>query len=146
MRGLLPLLLLASLAFAGCSGDEPSDDDQDDGGMMPADDGPNMPGMMAPMTQTVMMQNNQFSPAELTIHVGDTVTWHTMDPQRHNVVSSTPGQEFRSSDMSSLNVPNVLPDSFSRTFTVAGQVEYQCDYHLPGMVGTLTVLAANATA
>jgi len=98
-------------------------------------------------TRTVMVGGGggfSFSPATLTIHVGDTVRWHTMDVQRHNVVSSTPGQQFRSPDVSSANVPNVLPDSYERTFTVDGHVDYLCEYH-DGMVATFDVVPANQT-
>lgn len=145
MRALLAAMLLGALALAGCSDEGAPVDDEDDPVVAdtPADSGSPMP--MQPMTSEVMLQNNAFSPADLTIHVGDTVRWHTMDVQQHNVVSSTPGQEFRSPDMSSLNAPMVMSDTYEHTFSSAGTVDYLCEYH-SGMVATLTVLAANATA
>lgn len=145
MRALLALLLLSSLALAGCSGDaDPQPADGGDGADQATMGNMTTPMDAAPMTHSVMLSNNAFDPPALSIHVGDTVRWHTMDVQRHNVVSSTPGQEFRSPDVSSANVPNVLPDSYERTFTTAGHVDYVCEYH-PGMTATLEVVPANQT-
>ena len=144
---LLPAVLLVSLALAGCASDGGGSGSatQTSSGSGMGMGNMTQPMDAAPMTMTVMMQNNAFSPDKLTIHVGDTVRWHTMDVQRHNVVSSSAGNEFRSSDMSSANVPNVLPDTFEHKFTQVGHVDYQCDYHLPGMVATIEVVPANQT-
>jgi plastocyanin len=146
MRALLPAVLLIALALAGCSSAD--DQEADDDGAMPGDGmtSGNMTAPMdaAPMTHTVMLQNNEFAPTELTIHVGDTVTWHTMDPQAHNVVSNSPGQEFRSADISSIAIPTVRSDTYSRTFSTVGHVDYLCEYH-SGMVATLEVVPANQT-
>lgn len=148
MRLLPALLLVSAFALAGCADDSASDDDADSGTGtgMPSGGMGNMTAPMdaAPMERTVMMQNNQFSPVALTIHVGDTVTWHTMDLARHNVVSDSPGNEYRSGDVSSANVGGVMPDHVSHTFSTVGHVDYVCEYH-PGMEATLDVVPANQT-
>ena len=146
MRALAAFLLVA-LALAGCSdspaADAPSTDEAGGDASAPGMGNMSAPMEAAPMTHTVMMMNNEFDPANMTIHVGDTVRWHTMDIQRHNVVSSSPGNEFRSSDVSSANVPGVLPDAVEHTFTKAGDVDYVCEYH-QGMTGVLHVVQQDA--
>ena len=149
MRALLALLLLPALALSGCASEDGADGQDapaaEDGAGMGMGAGGNMSApMAAPMTHTVMMQNNAFEPAAMTIHAGDTVRWHTMDVQRHNVVSESAGNEYRSGDVSSLNV-GPLPDSVEHTFSTVGHVDYVCEYH-PGMVATLEVVPANQTA
>lgn len=75
----------------------------------------------------------RFEPAELTVAVGDTVTFqvegghHTIDFQDTDGVSS-PHQD------------NLAPGATVRiTFAEAGTFRYHCQYHLPGMTGTVTV-------
>lgn len=145
MRALLVLLLLVALTLAGCS-DDASDDGEDagTGSSTPSTTGtpPSMEPLPAPTTHESVMRNNRFVPADFTVRVGDTIHWTTEDPQAHNVVSETAGSEFRSSDIST--VPVAYDQEFSYTFTKAGVVDYVCEYHLPGMVGKVTVL--NQTA
>jgi amicyanin len=73
-----------------------------------------------------------FSPAELTIAVGDTVTWTNLDPVAHTATSTSGA--FDSGDL-------VLNDSFSFTFTAAGTYDYLCTPH-PEMTGRIVVQAA----
>lgn len=84
----------------------------------------------------VSVTSNVFSPANLTINVGDTVLWTNMEGT-HNVNGTT----------------NTYPDNpesfgnmvgsdwtFMHVFTVAGNYDYQCDPHVDfGMTGTITV-------
>lgn len=56
-----------------------------------------------------------FVPDELTVRVGDTVTWTNLDTQAHQVVSQSQGNVFAS--------PVLQPNqSFSYTFRTAGRV------------------------
>lgn len=139
MRALVALLLVA-LALAGCSGSpEAEPQSTDDGAEAPADQPAQQGGgMHEAQMVTVTLQNNEFSPNDLTIHVGDMVHFNTMDVQQHNVVSNTPGQEFRSSDMTVANLPT-MPSTYERTFEKAGDVDYVCEYH-QGMTGVLHVV------
>src|ERR1700748_3565836 len=76
----------------------------------------------------VTIDNFTFSPAELKVKVGDTVTWTNHDDIPHTVVSAG---KFRSQAMDT-------DDTFSFTFTSAADYKYFCSLH-PHMTGTITV-------
>lgn len=78
-------------------------------------------------------RNQQFSPALLTIQVGDTVTWVNTGGT-HNVRSINDAEgEFFSGSPSGNNW------TFSHTFTEPGTYDYQCDPHQPFMRGSIRV-------
>jgi LPXTG-motif cell wall-anchored protein len=83
---------------------------------------------------TVTIADFQFTPATITIHVGDTVTWVNNGPSAHTATAGN----------NSFNT-GVLQkgQSASHTFTTAGTFSYICSIH-PFMHGTVVVLA-NAT-
>ncbi len=74
----------------------------------------------------------QFSPATITIHVGDTITWTNNGPTAHTATASD-----HSFDTGTLQ----KGQSASHTFTTAGTFAYICTLH-PFMHGTVVVLAA----
>jgi plastocyanin len=76
----------------------------------------------------VTIDNFTFTPAELKVKVGDTVTWTNHDDIPHTVVSAG---KFRSKALDSDN-------SFSFTFTQAGDYKYFCGLH-PHMTGMIKV-------
>jgi plastocyanin len=76
----------------------------------------------------VTIDNFTFQPAELTVKVGTTVTWTNHDDIPHTVVSAG---KFRSKTLDT-------DDSFSFTFTAAGDYKYFCSLH-PHMVGMIKV-------
>ena len=76
----------------------------------------------------VMIDNFTFAPAELTVKVGTTVTWKNRDDIPHTVVSAG---KFRSKTLDT-------DDSFSFTFTAAGDYKYFCSLH-PHMTGMIKV-------
>jgi LPXTG-motif cell wall-anchored protein len=80
---------------------------------------------------TVTIADFQFTPATITIHVGDTVTWINHGPSAHTATA----------DNGSFNT-GVLQKghSASHTFTTAGTFSYICSIH-PFMHGTVVVLA-----
>ncbi len=88
----------------------------------------------------VTAQGVSFTPADITINVGETVQWDN-NAGFHNVngsLATFPGnpEGFLSGD------PATAPWTFSHTFTIAGSYDYQCDLHFgSGMVGTITVEA-----
>ncbi len=97
-------------------------------------------------SQTMVTANsNFFSPADITIEVGETVQWDN-NGGTHNVNGSTatyPGnpESFDNGSASS------AAWTFSHTFNTAGTYDYRCDPHFGlGMFGTITVQAAPAAA
>jgi plastocyanin len=76
----------------------------------------------------VTIDNFTFAPAELTVKVGTTVTWSNHDDIPHVVVSAG---KFRSKTLDT-------DDSYSFTFTTAGEYKYFCSLH-PHMTGTIKV-------
>jgi plastocyanin len=79
-------------------------------------------------TTNVMIDNFTFEPAQLTVKVGTTVTWKNRDDIPHTVVSAG---KFRSKTMDT-------DDSYSFTFTAAGDYKYFCSLH-PHMTGMVKV-------
>jgi LPXTG-motif cell wall-anchored protein len=79
----------------------------------------------------VTIADFSFTPASITIHVGDTVTWTNHGPSAHTATA----------DNGSFNT-GVLQkgQSASHTFNTAGTFSYICSIH-PFMHGTVVVLA-----
>jgi plastocyanin len=86
------------------------------------------PGSAYAEPTTVTIDNFTFAPAELTVKVGTTVTWKNHDDIPHTVVSAG---KFRSKALDT-------DDSFSFTFTSAGDYKYFCSLH-PHMTGMIKV-------
>ncbi len=76
----------------------------------------------------VTIDNFTFTPPELKVKVGDTVTWTNHDDIPHTVVSAG---KFRSKALDTDN-------TFSFTFTSAGDYTYFCGLH-PHMTGMIKV-------
>jgi amicyanin len=84
-----------------------------------------------PATAEVNIDNFSFSPNELTIPAGTTVTWTNRDDIPHTVVSSDDPKAFKSKVMDT-------DDKFSFTFSKPGTFPYFCSVH-PKMVGKVVV-------
>ena len=82
----------------------------------------------------VHIDNFTFQPAELTVKTGTTVTWTNRDDIPHTIVSAG---KFRSKALDTDN-------TFSFTFTTAGDYKYFCSLH-PHMTGTIVVEAATGS-
>lgn len=70
----------------------------------------------------------EFEPEELTVDVGDEVTWAWTERLAHNVVAND--KTFESDVLST--------GTFTHTFTEAGEYPYECTLH-PGMEGVIIV-------
>jgi plastocyanin len=81
------------------------------------------------VTNAVTIDNFTFSPKELTVAVGTTVKWVNHDDIPHTVVEKK--TTFRSKALDT-------DDSYSFTFTSAGEFDYFCGLH-PHMVGKVIV-------
>ena len=90
--------------------------------------------------EAVTQKNLQFNPNEMSIAVGDTVTWtnHETDQQTIHSVVQQGGSE--------INSPDIPPEtSFSWTFVTAQDYHIVCRFH-PDMFMTLHVLPAAPAA
>lgn len=85
-------------------------------------------------THTVEIGDGFFSPASLSVQVGDTVTWTNVDDSPHTVTSGA----FDSGNLDA-------GQTFSFTFTEAGTFDYVCNYH-DEMTASITVAEATAAA
>jgi amicyanin len=82
-------------------------------------------------TTSVDIKGMAFSPANITVKVGDTVTWTNNDAVAHDV-TETDGQN---GPKSTLLQPG---KSYVFTFDKAGTYNYNCSIH-PGMTGSVIV-------
>jgi plastocyanin len=80
-------------------------------------------------TNVIAIDNFTFSPKELTVAVGTTIKWVNHDDIPHTVVEKK--TTFRSKALDT-------DDSYSFTFTSAGEFDYFCGLH-PHMVGKVIV-------
>lgn len=89
------------------------------------------PAEKAQATNSVTIQDMAFSPANITVKAGTTVTWTNSDSDAHTVTESD-----------SKTGPNsgTLENGKSYTFTydTPGTYQYHCTIH-PSMMGTVTV-------
>ncbi len=77
----------------------------------------------------VTIDNFSFTPQNLTVKVGATVTWTNKDDVPHTVVNTAKKFSSRVLD---------TDDKFSYTFSEPGTYEYFCSVH-PHMTGKVTV-------
>ncbi len=98
--------------------------------------GAGLPVPAAAANHSVEIGDGFFGPSELTIAVGDTVTWTNADDSPHTVTD-----EAGSFDSGNVDAGQ----TFSFTFTEPGTYTYLCQYH-DEMVATITVVEAAAAA
>ncbi len=112
-RRIAIALAVAAIPLAGCGGSESSE--------------PEPAAAAAGGAAAVQMVDNAFEARDVTVSVGDTVTWTNAGSLPHNATSS----EFESG--------TIAPgETFSFTAEKAGTIEYVCTFH-SGMEGTITV-------
>ena len=92
-------------------------------------------GIAAAADNAVAISGFSFSPHDITIAVGDSVTWTNSDAQAHTATA----------DDASFDTGTIgNGTSKSVTFATAGTFAYHCSIH-PAMTGSVTVQAAAAT-
>lgn len=90
---------------------------------------------------TVVLSGITFSPDNLTINVGETVTWDNQAGV-HNVNGSQQSYPNNPESIGNGGAANA-PWTYSHTFTMPGTYDYHCDPHFGvGMTGVITVNAA----
>ncbi|WP_309109907.1 cupredoxin family copper-binding protein [Saccharothrix sp.] len=85
----------------------------------------------------VAISGYAYSPASITVNVGDTVTWTNQDTAPHNVVVTSGPEKFTSPTLQK-------GQSFSFTFTKPGSYQYYCSVH-PDMKASVTVTGSTTT-
>lgn len=120
MRFILFLLPLAVLA--GCTGSDPV-----------------QPGPHEVLAVADGNHGERFLPAERTISVGDTLTFRVVGRTPHTVDFGTSATAVVPGVSHAHSGNLAQDDTFAVTFTQPGSFEYFCQYHLPGMTGTVTV-------
>jgi plastocyanin len=89
-------------------------------------------------TNSVTIENFAFSPANITVKKGTTVTWTNKDSAAHTVTVT--GDNSPSSGVSAGPDSGTLASgkTYSYTFSGTGMFKYHCAIH-PSMTGTVTV-------
>jgi plastocyanin len=132
MTKLIALTLAClALGLAACGGDDDSGGDSGNGGSSTGQSGGSSGG-----GTTVSMENIQFSPKDLTVKPGDTITFTNDESVPHDVhKESGPGADFSSGADGGMQ----QGDTFDLKLEKPGTYEYVCHVHAPGMAGTITV-------
>ncbi|WP_461123628.1 cupredoxin domain-containing protein [Saccharothrix stipae] len=91
----------------------------------------------AAAAKSVTISGYAYSPATLTVTVGDTVTWTNQDTAPHNVVVTSGPEKFTSPTLQK-------GQSYTFTFTKAGSYQYYCSLH-PDMKASVTVTGGATT-
>lgn len=77
--------------------------------------------------RVVLLQNEQYSPASLTVAPGTRITWVNLDNQRHDVVGDGWGSDTLQHE-----------DFYAHTFDAPGSYDYGCSFHVD-MTGVIIV-------
>jgi plastocyanin len=93
--------------------------------------GPGVAKAASPAEVVCRIENFIFDPPDITVPVGTAIRWDNVDDTPHSVVEK---------DGVFQSPPFDTGDSFSMTFTTAGDVEYFCGFH-PHMLGKIRVVA-----
>lgn len=83
-------------------------------------------------TNNIVMKNIDFSPDNITVKKGTTVTWTNEDDVQHDVSPDKPTDEFKKSALFGKG------GTYSVTFNTPGTYTYKCTPH-PFMKGTIVV-------
>lgn len=119
-------------------------------------DAPATPNAATPVSSPVaavtvhMMTQLRFEPAEVTIRRGETVTWINDSPIPHTTTGDAEKNPVKDTRPELAALPSGAAgwdsgllnqqQTFSHTFTVAGEYQYFCIPHvLSGMLGTIIV-------
>jgi plastocyanin len=136
MTKLLALILAClalALVAAGCGGD---DDDGGGGGGGDQSEQPAGGNGGGGGGVQVSMESLQFSPKDVTVDAGETITFTNDESVPHDVhKTSGPGEDFASGPAGGMQEG----DTFELTLDQPGTYEYVCDVHAPDMSGTIEV-------
>ncbi len=127
---LILSVTLIGLAFYGC-GDSSTDPGYNENG----NENGETPGL-----NEVWMQGQNFTPSNIEVEVGTTITWENRSDETHTVTSGSSGNHDGNFDSG-----NIAPGGeYSYTFTEVGEFDYYCIPH-PNMTGTVTVVESSGS-
>ena len=88
----------------------------------------------------VVMHDNTFDPAEITVNSGAPVKFEVKNEGTaiHNMSIQSQAGEGKNYTSDAIVKPGG-ESTFEVTFTKPGTYDFQCDYHVPDMVGMITV-------
>jgi plastocyanin len=118
-RILLALCAVVALAAAGCGGNDDSSSSSTSTAAASSGGG-----------VAIKMANIAFDPKDVTVKVGQKITWTNDDSTDHNVTADS-GADFKSDNFGKGATFEFTPDK-------AGTIKYECTIH-PGMTATITV-------
>ncbi len=95
---------------------------------------------------TITMVDFTFSPRDVTIQIGETVTWVNPDGMFHTVTNGPDSGDPEAGLLFDTYFLGDFEQTFSYAFADSGVYPFLCRFHEPlDMKGTVTVLAANGT-
>ena len=134
MTKLIALIFAClALGLAACGGD---DDSGGSSGGGASSSGGSSGGGSGGGGTSVSMESIQFSPNDLTVKAGQTITFTNKESVPHDVhKESGPGGDFASGPDGGMQ----QGDTFKLKLDKPGTYKYVCHVHAPGMSGTITV-------
>lgn len=132
--GIVIVLVLVGGAFALTkTGDDKSEKSASNSGSTSAksDNSSSQSDRTASNTNSVSINNFKFSPADITVKKGTTVTWTNNDSVGHTVTETDGKDGPKSSDLNQ-------GQTYSFTYNTVGTFKYICSIH-PNMTGSVTV-------
>ena len=131
-KPLALMLACLALGLSACGGDDDSGGGSSSGSGSSSESG----GSSSGGGTSVSMENIQFSPKDLTVKAGQTVTFTNNESVPHDVhKDSGPGGDFSSGPDGGMQ----QGDTFKLKLDKPGVYQYVCHVHAPGMAGTITV-------
>src|SRR3954451_4002203 len=129
---LVPCLALG-VVIGGCGSDDNNDSSSTSSdNTTTTKQAPANGGGTAKSAVQVIMKNTRFTPMNIKVKAGGTITWTNKDPFAHTVTyGSGPGLKFDSGNVDS-------GSTFKQKFRTAGQINYVCKIH-KNQTGTITV-------
>jgi plastocyanin len=129
---LVPCLALG-VVIGGCGSDNNNDSSSTSSdNTTTTKQAPANSGSTAKSAVQVIMKNTRFTPMNIKVKAGGTITWTNKDPFAHTVTyGSGPGVKFNSGNVDG-------GSTFKQKFRTAGQINYVCKIH-PNQTGTITV-------
>jgi plastocyanin len=141
---LIAALTVATIAVAACGGSD-EDGNGNDGTTSPAATTPSGDGGGGEIELDVSMGDNFFEPAKFTVDAGAELTFSITNDGAaiHNMRVAGADNEFNTGD-DAVSQEELIPagDTATLQWTAPaepGVYDFQCDFHVPDMAGTVTV-------